>query len=371
MRGLSNITSGRAFAVSAAAVLVPLTLMRALPFPALYTVYFCHMVLPYAMLFIGTVAGIWPFLLSLCIGVTALYLSAGMAGAALGAVYLAPVAAVYLYCFKRGVPFFKTAAVLAAAFFLGQLAVFIALQMMLGWKLYERAADAMAQGVIAMPEGESLLYLLHVYGILPLPADLANNLLVETATGFRLADAARTALIGSLRSMADAQLRGYIPESLVSHSLLAGIGGTALALHWGAKAAHRRAFKRDTEAAVPDLNMTPFEKWFMPRGFGLRVGILAAGYPLALYASGQESLQLAGQMMFAAFSALYMLQGLSALSGIQRKRGQKAFWRWAAAVGLLLLLQQALVVIGVADQLMDFRGLRPKPASNGTGRNNV
>jgi hypothetical protein len=302
--------------------------------------------------------------------VAALFISAGPAGALMGAVYLGPIAAAYLYCFRQGVPFFKAAAAIAGAFFLGQLAVFLALQFMLGWQLYARAADAVVQGIDTIPEGDSLLYLLNVYGILPLPQELAKNLLVETEFGYKLAEAARTELINSLRSLAMSWLKGYIPASLVSHSLLAGIGGTALALHWGEKAARRRAFKRDTEAVVPDLDMPPFHKWFMPRGFGLRAGILAVGYPLALYGSG-ESLQMAGQMMFSAFSALYLLQGLSALNSIQRKRGHKAFWRSAAAVGMLLLVQQGLVIIGVADQWMDFRGLRPKPASNGTGGDNL
>ena len=105
--------------------------------------------------------------------------------------------------------------------------------------------------------------------------------------------------------------------------------------------------------------MPPLRDWHIPRPWGLRIGILGAGYFLSLSANG--ALNLLGKMFFSLFSAVYSIQGIATLNFIQHKKGTRRGWRVALPIILSMLMPNALMFLGLIDQVMNIRMLRPMP----------
>lgn len=117
-------------------------------------------------------------------------------------------------------------------------------------------------------------------------------------------------------------------------------------------------------AAVPDLirkrtgGMSDLPKvtaWYLPRGAGLAVGLLALGW-LARMQAGESVMGYAGGLCSAMFAMIYGLQGAAAMLA-QGMTG----WRWAWMAGILVLCPDVFVIVGVIDQIVDPRGLRAAP----------
>ncbi len=104
--------------------------------------------------------------------------------------------------------------------------------------------------------------------------------------------------------------------------------------------------------------MPPFSQWHIPRGVGWKVGVaLAAGYVLRI--SDGPALSTAGVLLYGAASSVFAIQGLAAVNYFQKNRGTRRFWR--VFVPLLLMTTGFPMIIGVFDQINNFRGLRKPP----------
>ena len=108
----------------------------------------------------------------------------------------------------------------------------------------------------------------------------------------------------------------------------------------------------------PDLEMPPLQTWHIPRGIGWQVGLaLIGGYLLRF--SGTHAVKIAGIMLYAAASGVFMIQGAAFINFMQKRRGTKRFWR--VLVPLLLMTTPFLMFIGIFDQFNNVRGLRKPP----------
>lgn len=340
-------------------MLLPFALTLASPLLAPYAILLIYYLAPLCVCLTAVLGGLVPMLAGVVACMMTLHRLFGLTGALMGCLYLAPVAAAFAVVFALRLPFLRAAAVAAAAMFLSQLAVFLILQSMTGGRMYEAAGDAVAAYVAGSESCDALLVTLYQSGLIGAAGELSGDMLIEAIGGFTLTDAARADFLLSLSTAVRTLLSAFVPGALVSQSVYTGVGAVALGVRLGRVAWQRKAFKRsdgETEK-FPDLGMPPLAKWHLPRGWGLRVGVLAVGYPLM--ALGGGTLALAGALMYAAFSAVYAVQGVAFVNFVQHKRDSKRGWRIAAPLLLFLLARQALVILGVVDQISGARGLRP------------
>lgn len=369
-RGLTTFTTPRAAITSVAlcAGLFALALLGA-AFPALNVVITAHSVMPFLLMLTGAVAGFAPMSVCTLIALAALGYAGGGQMLLYGVLYLLPMFAAYWYGMTRRVHFWVVCAAVCGALFLSQVVIYGLLLRMSGGDLYTFAANAAVQAVQGMPARDSLLYLLHQAGLLSLPQSMAETALVPLPGGeaYALAPEALDELLKQVRSLVSTLLRGVMPSLLVSGSATTGVAGVALSIHFGRKAAQRRAFKRNEEPQdIPTLSMPPFSAWYIPRPWGKRIGVLAAGYLLMSFSSG-DALYMAGALLWQVFGVCFGLQGLATINFSQKKRASRKGWRVAVIVLACLLrpVQIAMIFVGVAEQFSNLRGLRPAKAPRG------
>lgn len=305
-------------------------------------------------------AGILPTLLCLVLMLTSLAVSGGVLACAFGAGYLLPVMAAWLWCLTEKKRFWPSCGVVMAALVVSLTAIYMFLQGMTKGMLYDAAGGAAAAAVNMLPARDSLLYMLASNGLLGLPASMQDTALVAVPGGYVLSAEAVSELLLQVRSLVSSLLQGLIPSLLISGSAQNAVVGIALSVYFGRRAAQRRAYKRnEDEQEIPDLSMPPLRTWYIPRPWGLRIGLLAFGY-LLIRAGDNGMLTMLGTMMWQAFSFCYIVQGLATLNHSQHRRGTAKGWRVAVVVLAFVFrfMQVALAVVGVVDQISDSRGLR-------------
>lgn len=360
--GLKTVTSFRAAIVSVlvCAALLALACMG-MAFPAVTLSVCALMLMPVVLLLIAPLAGLIPMLTGLAMTVASLYAVGGWMLCGLGALYLAPMTAVYAACLLRKRPFWQTVGAVAGTLSLMLIVIFVLLQNMTGWQLYAAAGDAVADTLRTMPGRDTLLSMLCQAGLLRVPASMQETALVAVEGGYVLSAEVAEELTRQARTLVISFIQQLLPALLVSGSALNALMGVSLGLFYGRRAVRRRAYKRnEPEQDIPDLSMPPLSQWHIPRPWGMRIGIFAVGY-LLMNLAGNETVYLLGALMWQVFYTCFAVQGLAAFHYSQKKRGTGRFWRVAiiAAAFMLPLVQTVLMVIGVLDQLTNTRGLRP------------
>ncbi len=318
------------------------------------------LVMPPYLMICGFTAGLLPALACLLMTLGALYGAGGAGLLGVGALYLLPVSVVYGYCLWTRRHFWATCGAMLGALIAGTLAIYAVLQHVTGGALYEAAAD-MAAG--ALENADGLLYMLCSAGFLGLPSSMAETALVPLETGGYVFSApAKHELLLQVRSIVMQLLHGAMPSLLISGNAVHVLSGMACGVYFGCRAARNRAYKRNEEQQdVPDLSMPPLSKWYIPRPWGLRLGILAIGYPVMSLAEN-DTLFLLGALMWQTFFVCFAVQGLATLNAAQKKRGTGQGWRILLIIASMTVsfLQTALLVVGVIDQISNARGLRPR-----------
>ena len=363
-RGYKTFTTLRAALIACALYAGLLALMGGGMFSAAGVAMFALTVSPLYLLIAAFTAGFLPMFA--CAGMTlaALFVTGqaeGLRLAAYGALYLLPMAAAAAYCMTRQVPFWRTCGLIAALLAISQMCICLMLQLKSGGRLYLAAGSLAAAAVNAQPYRDGLLYTLISYGLLNVPAAMQDTAIVAVEGGYAFSAEAVNELLLQMRSYVSQAMRALVPALLVSGSALNALMGVSLGVRYGRRAAQRRAFKRgEKEQFLPDLGMPPLRAWYIPRPWGLRIGLLAIGYPLARLASG-DALYLLGSLMWQAFSLCFAVQGLASVNAAQHRRGTGRGWRTAvvAAAFIFRFMQTVLIIAGVVDQFSNVRGLRP------------
>ena len=362
MKDFPLIRSARSAVLSAVLVAGPLLILSINRLLGAYAALAVLFLLPVACCLAGAVGGALPMTLDAAAGLLAMARAFGSRGAALAAVYLLPVLAAFLCVIRFRVPFWKGCAVLIGTHIVALSAAYLLLQRWAGGDLYTVAGQNVANVLKAIESGDSLLCQLYSMGVLDLRSDMAEKALRPSlfGNGYMLDAQAREDLLLSLSALVTNSLQMLVPSVLVSQSILGGVGCLLLPLRFGYLAEERRAFLSDEAAPAagvrfPDLGMPPFSTWHLPRGVGWQVGAaLAAGYLLRMSASPTAAL--AGTVLYAGATAVFSIQGAAMVNFLQKSKGTPRVWR--VIVPLFLLAISVLVFIGIADQLMNIRGLR-------------
>ena len=316
---------------------------------------------PALLMIIGLTAGLIP--MALCLGMTlaAFALTGPALLVACAALYLLPALAAYGYSLSRPLPFWRACALIAASLLLGQLAIYLLMQRQTQGMLFSEAGMALARIVGGLPYRDDLLYSLVNAGFLRIPASMRDTAIVAVPGGYALSTGVTGELLLQVRTLTEQLLEGLVPELLITVSGLNALLGLSLGIRYGVQAAQKRAFLRGEDPLpVPDLGMPPLRTWHLPRPWGLRIGLMAIGYPLMRYGN-TTTLITVGSILFQVFSLCFAVQGLATLNDAQHRRGTSRGWRSAVVVLSLLFrfMQIALIFIGVMDQIKNTRGLRP------------
>ena len=337
------------------------------PLPAVYAVILTVYMLPVALCMVTMICGVLPMLIGLITALSSLTTLMNVTGLLLSSLYVIPVIGAFLAVVWLRVPFKKSCPIMIGIHVASLAAVFAVCQRLTGGDLYNAAGVIVADFLKNWDMGDLLLYEFYSMGLIDLKESLRENALQSGLYSFTLSDAAREDMLLSVRTMITGQLQLIIPNLIASHSLLSGVGCMLLPLRFGYLAEEKRAFLRETpldETGVkqpvdfPDLDMPPFQNWHLPRGIGWQVGVaLIAGYVLRL--NNAHALKIAGIMLYAAASGVFMIQGAAFINFMQKRRGTRRFWR--VLVPLLLMATPFLTFIGIFDQLNNARGLRKPP----------
>lgn len=318
--------------------------------PGLTYLGFGLVLFPAMLLITGAMGGILPALFGVVLMLLGAFRIFGTDGLWL-ALYLLPPAAVFLVCLEIRLPFFKTAGMVLAASVLSMITLFVIFQYRSGGDLYGALAGSAIEGLEGLPARDSLLYSLWRAGFISHSQEAGAQVFQTLGDGWTFKPDVLAEFIKQLRSRISDLTASLMPGLLTTFTITISTLGSGFAVTLGKR-----------RASCPDLGMPAFSRWHLPRTVGRRMWVLAAGYLLAAF-SGNRVLQVAGQMMYNVFFALFAIQGLSVVDFKMKSRGRKPALRLILLLLLYFLLSPAALLIGIFDQSSDSRGLRPAPPS--------
>jgi len=258
-------------------------------------------------------------------------------------IYLGPFIIVHTYCFVRKVPFWHAAAAHIAALAVSQTAILAILRHLVGGNLFVGGADYLVQLVAESPSGNELLLLLHRINLLQLPEGMIS------AINFTIAQVmmpkARIELLNGLRTYLELYLPVLLPTVIVNNAILAGVFGVAFPI------LAARRLKIDV------ISMESFAKWHLDSNAGLIVFMLGLGSLLS-GSFPNSYLSLAGIMMSEAFFIVFVIQGAAIMDFFRARTGAYTSFRWLWPCAVFVTIPWLLMIIGIADLIMNFRGLR-------------
>lgn len=335
--------------------------LGSMPLSAFYLFSAILFVFPFILLLTAGAAGVLPSLMCLTVMAGGAWQTLGTQAALATAAYLTPLLACMLVCLQMKLAWQKTVLALLSVYILSVMLIYLVLQRSADSDLFSLIAQRVVNGINGMPERDSLLHTFYQFGLLGLPQEVAEQPLVEAALGWTYSQKALQEFYKQIAARVDLWLRALLPALISSYSLFICIPGFFAAQFYAVRHAQRLSFRLGPQAGAqdlcPSLGMPDFSHLFLPKSAGQALLILALGYLMARL-SGNATLALAGQMMYNVFAALYVIQGLSYINFMQKKRGTKPGFRAFTLFALFALLQPALVFAGLIDQFMDPRKLR-------------
>ncbi|MBR5560235.1 MAG: DUF2232 domain-containing protein [Clostridia bacterium] len=285
-----------------------------------------------ALLLLGYVG---PVSASVCMGVfvsvTAIFY--GTWGALIGAILMIPVVAVSAAVLEREQPFWQSVAAGSVTLFASMGAAIGIIAMITGSDVVTAITDMVRQGMsISGAMSDSLLSMLIQMGMLTLPEGAAQGAVLDQAM--------REELVSTLLMMTDSVMRLEMPMQMATGAVTAGLLGQA-ALRKGVNA-------RGAKVEYPVLS-----SWRVPKGWGRILG----GTLVVLYVLAQMIPQSMSTMFYVfsgVFDKIFALQGVAAICYIIRDKGKPAFLQALVFVLGYFVLGSFAVVLGIADQVMDF-----------------
>ena len=282
----------------------------------------------------------------------------GTAGAAAGAVYYLPGIILYMVLAggKKGLSFPRSALCLTLQMILCQVSIYAWMQLRYEGKAMEAAADALCNVIRSEEWGDTFLAMLNSYGLLDLRVSAANGYSIQNGL-YVLSDAVREDLLSSLGLYIIALLEALTPACLIGHSVYSGVLTASFPILSARSRRERLAEMRQRDPGwLPDGEVPPLSMWFLPRGWGWRIGIFALGFALAQMQD--ETVRVFGQILYQIFSSVYLIQGIAALNYFQNRRGARKIWRVLIPILILITVSDVLTIFGAADQILDPRMLR-------------
>lgn len=267
------------------------------------------------------------------------------------ALYLWPYLAVHVVCFSRKIPFWQAATAHVALLAVSQTAILLILRPYLGGNLFSGGAEYLVNQISASPYGDQILLQLYQSRLLTVPEEMLTGLralmeaLWTSLTPGVLMPSVRTELLNGLRTLLENSLYTFLPATVINNAILAGVFGVAFPI------VSARA------KGIPVPEMAVFASWHLSRSTGLKVFLLGLGNFLpALFPN--PGMLLAGNMMWAAFSTIFVIQGAALMDFFQTRGGSRPVFRRLWPCLLYLLVPTLLMILGIADQFLNIRGLR-------------
>lgn len=326
-------------------------LVSSLPFSALYLIIFTLFLAPPAMLVISAAGGWLAAMACLTIIAAVHGNSFGGPGIVIVLAYLLPAAAAFLWCLDTDMAFVKSATLLLIVYAASVTAVYLALQSFAGGELFNLAANTLEETLDNLPQKDTILYTLWKSGFLSLSGFAEGTPVFDESTAvLTFLPNVRDEFYAQLRTRVSIWMRALVPTLLSSYSLQLSSLGLGLAVHIANKVVQK-------EAGI--LKMPPFAVWHIPKTASRYLWPLVIGYVMGRMAS--DTMAYTGQMMYAVFNTVYVIQGSAALYWWFRSRSVGAAIGKVLVLMVLLILPPVLFWMGLADQLLDFRHLRHMP----------
>ena len=362
MRSLKLYTSPRAALWSLLPLAALLYLQTRMPFSGLYLGMMMLLAMPFVLQIILTVAGLAPAALALVLCAGAMQLSVGPMGTLAALIYLLPPIAAYVICLELKLHWPKAMLLIGASLALATLLLFLYARQSLGADPFAALTRSATEAMESLPERDYFLDSLYRLGFLQLPDQIAASPLVpKDGGGYTFSEAALAEFYKQLSLRLDLWFRALLPTLVSSFSVWLGVAGLYISTHYGKRHAQRLAFRGPEglkqESVFTGISLPDFAKWHIPKPQGFLLFACGGIYLLTRLSPG-GSLSLAGQMLYQLFAAFFSIQGLSLINHLQKRGNSRPFMRVLSMIGLLLILPQAAVLIGVYDQLTDARKLR-------------
>ena len=269
--------------------------------------------------------------MGLFVGTTAVFY--GTWGALLGAILMIPVVAVSAVSVEREQPFWQSVAAGGVTLFASMGAAVAIIAAITGSDIVTAITDMVRQGMtISGAMGDSLLTMMVQMGVMTLPEGAELGTVLDPAM--------RDELVSTLLLMTDSVMRLEMPMQMATGAVTAGLLGQAV-LRKGVNA-------RGAKAEYPAL-----ATWRVPKGWGRILG----GTLLVLYLLAQIIPQSMSTMFYVfsgVFDKIFALQGIAAVCYILRDKGKPMIWQMAVFVLGYFVLGSFAMVLGIADQAMDF-----------------
>ena len=203
-------------------------------------------------------------------------------------------------------------------------------------------AANLCEMISASPQRNAILINAYSMGL----ARLDGTLSLSSLNYVLMPEEVRLQLLYSLRVTFEQAFPQAICESLVVYSALMALLCTALP-DW-------RRRRRGEKGELP-----PMEEWYIPRGWGLALLVLALGWLIATLSGGGTDSYF-GLLCLSVFRAAYTLQGICLLLWMEKRMGIRGMMRNIGALLLSLLAPIIPMSMGLIDQRRDSRHLRPE-----------
>ncbi len=360
MRTGQLIYSPKGFLVSAALTAAMIILLAVSAFAPPYLLSAIVFIFPIYLQLVFRVGGPFPAFISLLIIILTVLQRINLSASLYTLAYLAVPLLIYAFCLYKKLSFDKTVLAIVLGYSVIVLILYTLTFRLLGNAPFDVLSEQLIQGLSVMPERDGLLSASYQYGLLALPAHLAENPLVQTFENtWTFTPEVLSEFYKQIATRVSLWLRVLVPSLISSYSLYLGLGGVFLSNYYGKRQAQRRAFRKDEAPVLPAPDYPEFSKWYIPKALVVPLWVMG-GISLVSRLSNQPGLMLAGSMLYNIFATFFSMQGLSFINHFQKQKGTKPVFRGLTIAALALILPQAALILGMFDQFNNSRKNKDK-----------
>lgn len=265
------------------------------------------------------------------------FLLFGLWGAVAAALVFVPVVVMTAVTIERDQPFWQSVAASAVTMFASLFGVVALLTLLAGSDVVTALTAFITQGLETSGTlGDTMLSMMAQMGLLKTGTDMqlgANGILSLDA-------AAKEEMISGIVMMMDSVMRLEIPMQMATAAVASGLLGQSV-------------MRKGVISRGQKAEYHPLHTWHVPRGWGRILG----GTLILLYVLAQLVPQSMNTMFYVfsgVFDQVFALQGVAMMCYMLHQRGKGAVWQGAAFVLGYFVMGTMGVVLGIADQSMDF-----------------
>ena len=257
----------------------------------------------------------------------------GMWGGICAALVVAPAVLAAVMTLEREQSFWESVVAGSVAMFASLGAVVSIISMLAGSDVVTALSNMLSDLFAASGAyGDMILGTLSSMGLVSVPEGFADIASIDAET--------KKEMLRSLIFTMDSVLRLESPMQMATGSVSAGLLGQA--------ALRKGMLRRGVKVAYPKL-----ATWRVPKGWGrILGGTLVVLYLMATLLP--ENMNTMFYVFSGVFDRVFALQGIAAVCYLLKKRGKSVKWQAVVFVIGYFFMGTAAMIIGIADQSMDF-----------------